>query len=273
MSNSIRSARPAAVFTSFWRHRYLIWQMAKREVQVHYRDSLFGAAWSLLQPLAMLAVYTFVFGVVLKARAAGGGGTAEFAVFLFCGLSVFALFAECINRAPSLVLSNVNYVKKVVFPLEILPWVTLLSAMFQLLLNLVVLLLFRVGLYGTIHWTAVFIPLVMAPMVLIVLGLSWLLASLAVFVRDVRQVVGVFTTLVMFLSAVFYPISSVPPKAQAVMELNPLAFIVEQARATLLWGKLPEWGALAIWTVIALLVAWCGLWWFESTRRGFADVI
>jgi lipopolysaccharide transport system permease protein len=263
-------AQPAAVFTCLWRHRHLVWQMSKREIQIRYRGSLFGGAWTLLQPLAMLAVYTFVFGVVLKARA---GGVPEFAVFLFTGLSVFAVFAECINRAPNLVLGNVNYVKKVVFPLEVLPWVALLPAMFQLLINLVVLLVFRAGLHGAVPWTVVFIPVVVLPLVLIVLGLSWFLASLAVYLRDVRQVVGVFTTMVMFLSAIFYPTSSLPPKAQTLMALNPLAFIVEQARATLLWGQWPEWGAWAAWMVLALLFAWFGLSWFEKTRRGFADVI
>jgi lipopolysaccharide transport system permease protein len=266
---------PLAACLSFWNHRYLIWQMTKREVVGRYRGSLMGLAWSLFNPILMLVVYTFVFSVVFKARwgAGGEGSRTDFAIILFVGMIVHGLFAECINRAPGLILSNVNYVKKVVFPLEVLPWVALGSALFHSLVSLLVLLtaFFITNLY--IPWTAIFFPLIAVPLILATMGLAWFLAATGVFVRDIGQTTGIITTVLLFLSPVFYPVSALPQKYQTLLMLNPLTFIIEESRQVLIWGRLPDWAGWAIYSAVSAMIAWVGFWWFQRTRKGFADVI
>jgi homopolymeric O-antigen transport system permease protein len=264
---------PRELIASPWKHRNLIAALTKREVIGRYHGSILGLAWSFFNPLLMLVVYTFVFSEVMKVRWPGAEGKTDFAIILFVGLIVFNLFAECVNRAPGLVLSNANYVKKVVFPLEILPWVALGSAVFHAAVSLVVLLLVQYLLRGQLPWTAVFFPLLLVPLALATLGIAWLLASLGVFLRDVGHVVGVVTTVLMFTSPIFYPISSLAPKYQAWLNLNPLTFIVEESRNTLVYGHALDWGRWAAVSVIGLVVAWAGFAWFQKTRRGFADVL
>ena len=192
---------------------------------------------------------------------------------LFVGLIVHGFFSEVINRSPNLILSNVNYVKKVVFPLEVLSVVALLSALFHALVNTVVLLIAFVLIGKSLVWTLVFFPLVFLPIVMLALGLSWALAALGVFVRDVGQTVGIVTMLLMFLAPVVYPISAVPEHLRPLLMLNPLTFIIEQSRDALIWGKPPEWAALLLFFAVSSFVAWLGFVWFQKTRKGFADVI
>lgn len=234
-----------------------------------------GLAWSFLNPVFMLAVYTFVFSVVFKARWGLGGeeSKTQFAVVLFVGLIVHGLFAEVLNRAPGLVLSNINYVKKVVFPLEILPVVSMGAALFHSMVSLGVLLLASTIFNGYIHWTVVFAPVVLLPLVIVTLGLAWIFASLGVYLRDVGQTIGLITTVMMFLAPVFYPIAVLPQEFRPWLMANPLTFIIEQAREVLIWGRLPDWLGLGIYTLMALVVAWAGYVWFQKTRKGFADVI
>lgn len=261
-------------FFSFWRNRQLVRQMVRREVVGRYRGSFIGLLWSFLNPVLMLTVYTFVFSIVFQARWGGGSGDKfEFATILFAGLIVFSLFAECVNRAPSLILENVNYVKKVVFPLEILPWVAMGSALFHAAVSLAVLLLFLGALHGQIHWTVIFLPLVWLPLLLLIVGCQWMLASLGVYVRDVVQAVGMMMTVLMFLSPIFYPVSALPEGIRGYLFLNPLTLIIEQTRNVLIWGKMPDWGTLAAYAVVSAAVAWLGLFWFQKTRNGFADVL
>lgn len=263
------------IFRSLWRHRQLIWQMSRREVVGRYRGSVMGLAWSFFNPVFMLAVYTFVFSVVFKSRWGVGGDESktQFALVLFVGLIVFGLFAEVINRAPGLILSNVNYVKKVVFPLEILPVIAMGAALFHSLISLVVLLAAFALVNGYLHWTAIFTPLVLLPLVILTTGLAWMLASLGVFLRDVGQTIGIFTMVMMFLSAVFYPVTAVPERLRPWFMANPLTFTIQQAREVLVWGHLPAWSGLAIYTLAATGVAWAGYAWFQTTRKGFADVL
>lgn len=260
---------------SLWRHRKLISQMTRREVVGRYRGSIMGLAWSLFNPILMLLVYTFVFSVVFKARWGTGGeeNQSSFAIVLFVGMIVFGLFAEMANRAPSLILSNINYVKKVIFPLEILPVIGLGAALFHALISLGVLLVAILLIKGSMAWTVIFFPLVILPLLLATLGVAWLLASVGVFVRDVGQTVGIFTTVLMFVSPVFYPIAALPEKYRVWLMLNPLTFVIEQSRIVLIFGKLPDWRGLAIYTVSGLAIAWAGYWWFQKTRKGFADVL
>ena len=234
-----------------------------------------GMAWSLLNPVFMLTVYTFVFSVVFKARwgTEGDESRTQFAVVLFVGMIVHGLLAEVLNRAPSLILSNVNYVKKVVFPLEILPVISMGAALFHSVISLGVLLAAFLLFNGYLHWTAIFIPIILAPLVILTLGLAWILASLGVFLRDVGQTIGIITMVMMFLAPVFYPVTAIPEEIRPWIMANPLTFIIEQAREVLIWGRLPNWIGLGLYTLVATVVAWAGYAWFQKTRKGFADVL
>lgn len=262
------------MFASLWRNRRLIKASANREVLGRYRGSFMGILWSFFNPLFMLAVYTFVFSVVFKARwNTASDSKTEFALVLFAGLIVFSLFAECINRAPSLIVSNVNYVKKVVFPLEILPWVTLGSALFHGSISLMVWLVAYVIFFGIPHATVLYLPLIMAPFVLFIMGVSWLLASLGVYLRDVSQFIGILTTVLMFMSPIFYPATALPETYRHLLYLNPITPVVEQTRDVLFWGKAPDFPMLGIYMVVSAFIAWLGFAWFQKTRKGFADVL
>lgn len=233
-----------------------------------------GMLWSFLHPILMLTVYTFVFSVVFRTRW-GEMSTSkiEFAIILFVGMIIHSLFAECVNRAPSMVLSNVNYVKKVIFPLEILPWVAMGSALFHAAISVLVLLAVFILINFYLNWTIIFLPLLLFPLVLLTMGITWFLASLGVFLRDVGQTTGIITTVMMFLSPVFFPVSALPEAYRPLLHINPLTFMIEQARDILIWGKPPDWLGLGIYFVSSLLVAWLGLFWFQKTRKGFADVL
>jgi lipopolysaccharide transport system permease protein len=266
----------AALGRSLWRHRHLIVQMTTREVAGRYKGSVMGMAWSFLNPIFMLAVYTFVFSEIFKFRWGGVGGDdskTQFALILFVGIIVLTLFSEVINRAPALILSNVNYVKKVVFPIEILPVIAMGAALFHCVISLAVLLTAFTIFNGYLYWTSILIPLVLLPLVIITLGLTWMLASLGVFMRDVGQTIFIITTMLMFLSPVFYPLTAVPERFRPFILANPLTFIIEQAREVLIWGRLPNWSGLAIYNILALVIIYAGYAWFQKTRKGFADVL
>jgi len=268
------SISPREMIASFWRNRSLIKAMVVREVTGRYRGSVMGILWSFFNPVLMLAVYTFVFSVVFKARwSAGSDSKTEFALLLFAGLIVFNLFSECVNRAPGLILSNVNYVKKVVFPLEILPWVALGAALFHTLISLGVWLIFYLIIFGLPHITVLLLPLVILSLLAFTMGLSWGLASLGVYLRDVSQFIGIITTVLMFLSPIFYPASALPEKYRHLLLVNPLYPIIEQTREVLFWGKVPNFTVCAVYLLGATMVAWLGFAWFQKTRKGFADVI
>lgn len=265
---------PRELIASLWRNRSLILALTRREVLGRYRGSFLGILWSFFNPVFMLAVYTFVFSVVFKARWSGGSESrTEFALVLFAGMIVFNLFSECINRAPALILTNVNYVKKVVFPLEILPLVALGAAAFHMLVSMAVWLIFYLIFFGVPHATVLLLPAVLLPLVLFTLGTSWILAALGVYLRDVGQVVGVATTALLFLSPIFYPVSALPPQFQTLMTLNPLTFVIEHTRKVLVWGELPAAGSMIAAIGVGSAAAWLGFVWFQKTRKGFADVL
>ena len=268
------SASPKEFFASPWRHRALIRSLVVREVMGRYRGSVLGLSWAFFHPVLMLTVYTFVFSVVFKARwNTGSDSRVEFALALYAGLLVFNLFSECITRAPSVIVSNTNYVKKVIFPLEVLPWVNLGAALFHGLVSLAVWLLFYLVVYGVPHATVLLLPLVVAPFALMLVGISLMLASLGVYLRDVGQVVALSTTVLMFLSPVFYPVSALPEQFRLLMHLNPLTPVIELARQVLMWGQLPDMGLYAAYVLGCLVCAFLGFAWFQTTRQGFADVL
>jgi len=269
------STSPTAALGSLLRHRQLIWQLTKRDVMGRYRGSMLGLFWSLVNPLLMLAVYTFVFGFVFRAK----WGIAEpetkldFAIILFVGLIVYNIFSECMNRSPGAILSQPNFVKKVVFPLDVLAYVILGSALFHGLISLAILLVVLLVAHGLPPWTFALLPFILLPLIFFCLGISWFLLSLGVFVRDVGQVVGIITTALLFLSPLFFPSSALPENVRVLIQLNPLTFPIEQARQVVIWGHMPDWTGLALYGAGCFVVMLLGFAWFQRTRNGFADVI
>lgn len=263
------------IYGSFFRNRKLIFQMAQREVLGRYRGSIVGLAWSFFNPLLMLGVYTFFFSFVFKARwgVSSEGGHSDFAIVLFVGLIVHGLFAECINRAPMLINSNVSFVKKVIFPLEIFPWVVMGAAVFHAAISVAVLLILQLLISGTVPWTIIFLPLIFLPLIFVTLGFSWFFASTGVYVRDIGQVSGLITSVLLFVSPVFYPVSFLPTPIRSIVMLNPLTLIIEESRKVLLFGEMPDWYELGVYTLVSFIVARMGFWWFQRTRKGFADVL
>ncbi|MFK7871470.1 MAG: ABC transporter permease [Roseobacter sp.] len=260
---------------NYWNSRFLIWQLTKREVIARYRGSALGLVWSILNPLMMLCVYTFVFSVVFSARwdIDTGESQGAFAVILFAGLALHNFFAECINRAPTLVLSNVSYVKKIVFPLQVLPVASSLAALFHLCVSIALLLVARLVLTGTLGWTVLAFPVLLVPFFAACVGLGLFLASLGVFVRDIAQVTGIFTTIALFVSPVFYPITAVPEDFRIFIWLNPLSYVYEVGRGILVFDVLPEPLPLLVFWVLSFATFLFGSFWFERTKKGFADVM
>jgi len=270
------SLSPLAAARDLWRSRDLIRQLSRREVQQRYRGSFLGIAWSMITPLLMLAAYTFVFSVIFQARWSIGNqpaATGEAALILFAGLIPFSLFAECLTRAPNLVVAVPNYVKKVVFPLETLPVVQVSSACIHSLIGVSVLLLAEVILLRSLPPTLLLLPLAYLPLVLLALGTTWLLAALCVYLRDVGHAIGVLAQVLLFFTPIFYPVSAAPGWLRPLFALNPLTTIVDGFRAALLGDPAFPWTAWTVWTALAALAAYLGYCWFVANEPGFADVL
>jgi len=265
---------PIRIVRSLWNHRDLITSFSKREVLLKYRGSFLGILWSFLNPLLMLLVYTFVFSEIFNAKwNTASDSKIEFAIIIFCGLITFSIFGDVVSRSPNLILGNTNYVKKVVFPLEILPVVALGSAIINSLISLFILVLCIGVFMNEIHWTLIFIPLVLSPLLLISLGLGWLLSSLGVYFRDITQVVTIAVQALMLLSPIMYPATMIPKDLLFIYYLNPIGYVVEDMRRIMIWGQLPEWNSLGIELLIGILVFYLGYIWFQKTKAGFSDVI
>jgi lipopolysaccharide transport system permease protein len=262
-------------FRALWRHRRLIHQFVRREVQSRYRGSVLGVLWSFLNPLVQLAIYTFVFGVVFRARwpQLASGRLGEFALVLFCGLIVLNLFAECLSRSPGLILSQATYVKKVVFPLEVLPAVALGSALFNAFVSVVVLAAAHLVVDHVLSWTLLLAPVVLLPLVLLTLGVSFFVSSLGVFLRDLPYLIGLLLQMLAFLTPIFYPLEALPDWARPLIVLNPLTPAVDDLRRVVLWGRLPDGPRLAFSLLEGALALVLGHAWFAKTRRAFADVV
>lgn len=268
------SANLKDVFRPLTQHWHLLLQLSKRGIQSRYRGSVLGMFWSLLTPLLMLLVYSFVFSVVFKAKwNHPGAEDANFGVILFSGMIIHALFSEPMVLSSTSITSNTQYVKKVVFPLEIMAWSTIIVASFQALISFIILIVFMLFSGMTIHPTILLFPLVVAPLILFSVGLGWILSSLTVFVRDIAQLVGIVSIIALFISPVFYPVDRLPLVWQSLIYLNPISYIVDQMRRISIYGEMPDWAGLGIYTLVALLVAWLGLVLFQRLRTGFADVL
>ncbi len=277
MSTSLDTAtsfRVAGPLEGLRRHRDLTWEMTRREVLGRYRGASFGLLWSLISPFMMLTIYTLAFGYVLKSRWPGASGNmGDFAMLLFIGLIVHGFFAECLTRSSNLVVGNPNLVKRIVFPLQILPWSMVLSALFHAFANMVVFVVVNFVVRGELHATMLLLPVIFLPLAIGVLGLGWLLSSMTVYLRDINQITGVVATAMLFLSSAIVPVQTLPENYQAVFKLNPLTFIIDQAREVAFWGRLPDWEGLALYTIAATFFAYIGYAVFQKSRRGFADVL
>ena len=271
----LRLPNPLALVQRFARHRYLLLLLAKRNVQQLYRGSFLGVAWALLTPLLMLFVYVFVFSVVFQARwgVAESQSPADFGLALFVGLTAFNLFAATVTNAPRLILANQQYVKRIVFPLEILPVAQFLANLVQAACCLVIFLVALLLLKGSVPWTVVFLPVVLIPLSLLCIGCAYFVSSLGVFIRDLEHVIGLATTAIMFLSAIFYPVAAIPEKWQSVFRLNPLVPIIEDMRRVTLQGLVPDWSYWCPVTLFSVLLAMMGMAWFTKSKRAFADVL
>jgi lipopolysaccharide transport system permease protein len=267
---------PLAMVRSLWEHRQLTWQLARREVEARYRGARLGLLWSVTTPLAMLAIYTFAFAVVLglRWRADAAEGTAEFALTLFCGLIVFNFFADVVSRAPAMIVQSPNYVKKVVFPVEVFVPASSLAALVNAMIGVLVWLLVFL-LFGPTwpHPTVLWLPLVLVPVCLLTAGIAWILSSLGVFVRDIGHAVGLGLQMLFFLTPIFYRIEIVPEPYRWLIALNPLAHAVDDARRVMMWGQPPVWSVWVGSVGASAVVALAGYAFFVKSRRAFADVL
>jgi lipopolysaccharide transport system permease protein len=262
------------VFGIVFRQRQLLWQLVRRNVLERYRGALLGLLWSLLTPLAMLAVYSFVFGVVLKVQwSESPPGPGSFAITLFAGLIAFNFFSEVVNSSTTVILGSPNYVKKVVFPLEILPVAKLGEGLFHSGASFAVLLLAELVLMRRIPVTALLLLPVLLPLILFAQGLAWLLAALGVFVRDAPYAAGIATNVLFFATPILYPASKLPEGLKWLVYLNPLAGTVHHCRQTLIWGEAPNFAWYSYTLIIGIIMFYFGFWFFERTKRSFADVM
>lgn len=257
-------------------HLYLLAQLTRREILGRYKNSILGIAWAFLQPLVMILVYSFVFAVVFKARWGGAGdagGQAEFALTLFCGLIAFNLFAENVNRAPMLVVENPNYVKRVIFPIHLLPIGVLAASLIHAAISITMLLLWSQVMHP--HWPTVLplLPLVLLPLLLFSLAGAWFFAAAGVYLRDLHNAIGPLTQLLMFLSPVFYPLEAIPIQYRQWMQLNPLTPVLDNIRRVLIWNQMPDIGQLLAYSLAAAVLAWGSYRWFRRAQKGFADVL
>lgn len=274
---NVHSGSLNSLIASLFNHLPLIHSMSRREISARYRGSLLGMAWSVFNPVLLLLVYTFVFSVVFNARWGGSRfedqADVSVAIMIFTGMVVHGFFSDSFVRSPMLVTSQSNFVKRVVFPLEILPWVALGAAAFHTAISLLVLFAGQLILSGSLPLTALLIPVVLLPMVLVIMGFTWFFAASGVYFRDLGQLSGFISTVLLFLSPVFYPLSAIPEQYHVYFYLNPLTYVIEVSRGLLVHGQLPQLSGLLIYTATAFLIAWLGFAWFQKTRRGFADVL
>jgi lipopolysaccharide transport system permease protein len=259
-------------------NRELLRQLVKRNIYSRYTGTVGGLAWSVLQPLLMLAVYTFIFSVVFKARwgtlpSGGLDGSYSFAVIMFCGMTVFSVFSESITAAPMLIVSNPNYVKKIIFPIEILPIAQVISSAIINLIWMAILFIGAVFLLKSFYWTMLLLPVIFIPFLFFTAGLSFFLASLGVYFRDLAHVNGIIVQILFLMTPIFYSTQMVPEKFQFIFRLNPLTWIVEETRAVFLFKQLPNWGAIIIIVIVSFVTFQLGYIWLNKTKKGFADVL
>lgn len=268
---STPAPNPLRISADVWQHRYLLGQLIKRDVLLRYRGAIFGVLWIFLSPLAMLVVFAFIFGHIFQARWPQQDSGIPFWLLLYSGLTAFNIFAEAVSRAPTSVRGHPNFVKKIIFPVSILPVVPLGAALVHGGFNFLILFV-ALAWIGHLHAGILLFPLLLAPLLLLALGLSWFLAAWGVFIRDMTQIVPMFVQMLMFLSPVFYPVSAVPDMLRPFYQYNPLGTVIEVCRATVA-GQPVEWGAWGVALVGCLLAAVLGYAFFQHSRDEFADAL
>lgn len=262
---------PIRITAGLWRHRYLVGQLIKRDVLLRYRGAMFGVLWVFLSPLLMLAIFAFVFGHVFQSRWPQQQDGLPFWLILYSGLIVFNLFAETVSRSPVSVRGYPSFVKKIIFPVDILPLVPLGAALVHGAFN-VLILTAALAWTGHLHGQIALYPLMLLPLLLLALGLSWFLAAWGVFIKDMSQIVPLFVQMLMFLSPVLYPASAVPEMLRPLYHLNPLGAVIEAARASALGFPIP-WQPWGLALVLGLAVAVLGHAFFQHSREEFADAL
>ncbi len=263
------------VLGSFCKHKNLIYQLSKRDILSRYRGSIAGVAWSVITPILMLVLYTFVFSYVFTAR---WGEAPElpremYALVLYAGMILHTLFSDCLNRAPALMQNNTSYVKKVVFPLEALTWVTLFSALFQAIIGFLLLIIANLIITGGVNYTVLVLPVLLIPFIFTIIGVCWVITAIGVYFRDIAHLTSILTTVLMFASPIFYPVSILPEKFRIFMYINPLTYFIEEFRNALIWGVLPDFKHYIIVLTLSIFIAGLGYVFFQRTRKGFADVL
>jgi lipopolysaccharide transport system permease protein len=265
---------PFVLFTGVWHHRQLLRRLIERDVATRFRGSVLGKVWVVLPVLTMLALYTFVFGVIFQPRWPGATQRpSDVALYYFAGLIVFDFFMECINRAPTLMLAHVTYIKKILFPVELLAWMVVGGAALRFAIGCVLLIVLYTALNGTPPATAMAVPLLVLPLALFAIGSVWFLSAIGVFLRDAGQVVIAITPVIMFLSPIFFPIDAIPEQFRAFFYANPLTLALENVRAALFVGSVQISLGFAAYCLCALAFAQLGYHCFRRLRPSFADVV
>jgi lipopolysaccharide transport system permease protein len=262
---------PLRIFSDIWRHRYLLGQLIKRDVVLRYRGAMFGVLWIFLSPLLMLAIFAFIFGQIFQARWPQQSNGLPFWLLLYSGLIVFNIFAETVSRAPASVRGYPSFVKKIIFPVHILPVVPLGAALVHGAFNFLILIA-ALAWAGSLHSQLTLFPLLLFPVVFLALGLSWFTAAWGVFIKDMTQILPMFIQMLMFLSPVFYPMSAVPPALRPAYIYNPLGIVIEASRAAVT-GHSIDWGAWSIALGFCLGVSVLGYAFFQHNREEFADAL
>jgi lipopolysaccharide transport system permease protein len=265
------SFNPLHIPADIWHNRYLLGQLVKRDVLLRYRGAIFGVLWIFLSPLVMLAIFAFIFGHVFQARWPQQESGIPFWLLLYSGLIAFNVFAETVSRAPTSVRGYPSFVKKIIFPVSILPIVPLGAALVHGGFNFLILIA-ALAWIGQLHAEILLFPLVIVPLLLLALGLSWFLAAWGVFIRDMTQIVPVFVQMLLFLSPVFYPVSAVPEMLRPIYQYNPLSIVIETTRA-ILAGQPVAMDTWGIALISCLIAATLGYAFFQHSRDEFADVL
>jgi lipopolysaccharide transport system permease protein len=261
-------------FSSIFGHRELLIQLIRRDVNDKYKGTVLGVIWAFINPLLMLAIYTAVFKFVFKARwPETDDSTSEFALMLFIGLLIHGLAADVISRSAVIISSNRNYVKKVVFPLHILSWSLITSALIQFLFGLLILLGISIVWGKPMHISGLLLPIVIVPYLLFLLGLSWIISALGVFFKDINQITPSLITVLLFTSTVFFPFSHAPALIQPLLSFNPLTLIIESCREVIYYGDLPNFFLLLIYFVVSLFFCSICFTIFKRLERGFSDAL
>lgn len=256
------------------KNRYLLGQLTKKDIELKYKDSVLGMLWSVIVPILMIVIYTFVFSVVFRPQwISDTGSKFEFSLIMYCGLVAFNMLSDVMARSSGLIAANANYVKKVIFPLELLSVVITLTALFNSFISLIVLVIAKFILTHTVSVTLPLVVVVYIPLVIFTVGVSLMLSAMSVYLKDIASVISVVITVLMYVSPVFFSLESVPESYRIICEINPMTYMIENFRNVVLYGTMPNWLYLVISFVIAIVMAWLGGTIFRRAKEGFADVL